>query len=231
MSTEPVALILVAAGPGSRLGADRPKALVELGGRTLLEHAFDSIAATRWSVEIFLVVVSPAAHVDTIRDLAAQWPGDGRVVAGGAERQDSVRAGLTACPDAAIVVVHDAARPFLTEETLSSVIATASTHGAAVAAMPATDTVKIVGEDGRVESTPPRDRVWLAQTPQAFRREVLTAAHASAGDNSSTDDASLVEMSGGRVQVVRGDPMARKITTVDDLHWAEWVLQSGQWPR
>ncbi len=231
MSTEPVALVLVAAGPGARLGAARPKALVELDGRTLLEHAVDSIAATRQSAEISLVVVSPSSHLDAVRDIVARLPGNGRVVAGGSERQDSVRAGLSACLDAAIVVVHDAARPFLTDETLSSVIAAASTHGAAVAALPATDTVKIVGEDGAVESTPPRECVWLAQTPQAFRREVLTAAHASAPDNSSTDDASLVEMSGGRVQVVRGDPMARKITTMEDLRWAEWVVQSGQWPR
>ncbi len=235
MTRTPVALILVAAGPGSRLGADRPKALVELAGRSLLSHALDSIGRAEEArpghpAIDSIVVVAPGTHLAEVRDAVAKRKGC-TVVAGGAERQDSVRAGLEACAAAEIAVVHDAARPFLTAATLASVIEAAAIHGAAIAALPAVDTVKIVDRHHRVESTPARERVWLAQTPQAFRRRVLVEAHAASHDSSATDDAALVEAGGGRVQVVRGDPMTRKITTPDDLRWAEWVLASGQWPR
>ncbi len=232
MNGDPVALIVVAAGPGSRLGAGRPKALVDLEGRPLLAHALDSISRARTNVALSAtVVVAPPTHLDETRTVVADGFPQATVVAGGAERQDSVRAGLAACPDAAIVAVHDAARPFLTGETLSSAISAAAEHGAAIAALPAIDTVKIVDRDHRVESTPARERVWLAQTPQVYRREVLLAAHDSAPDNASTDDASLVEAAGGNVRVVQGHPMTRKITTAEDLRWAQWALASGQWPR
>jgi 2-C-methyl-D-erythritol 4-phosphate cytidylyltransferase len=233
MSSAPTAaLVLVAAGPGSRLGANRPKALVELAGRSILDHALESVSNPAAAALLgAIVVVAPASHLGQVERLVARRIADGTVVAGGRERQDSVRAGLEACAGAEIVVVHDAARPFVSPVTLAAAIAAAADHGAAVAALPAVDTVKIVDDERFVASTPPRDRVWLAQTPQAFRREVLLSAHTAAGDNLSTDDAALVEAVRGRVQIVSGDPLTRKITTADDLRWAEWVLASGQWPR
>lgn len=234
MSSHGVALILVAAGPGTRLGAGQPKALVECGGRPLLVHALDSIERaleTGGLDACAVVVVAPSGYDGEVRRLHAARPWPTHVVAGGEQRQDSVRAGLDACPQADIVVVHDAARPFLAPSTLALVIAAAAADGAAIAAVPAVDTVKIADEDRLVRATPPRETVWLAQTPQAFRREVLHAAHERAINRAATDDAALVEASGLPVRIVAGDPVARKITTGDDLRWAEWMLQSGQWPR
>jgi 2-C-methyl-D-erythritol 4-phosphate cytidylyltransferase len=233
MGPSRAALILVAAGPGTRLGAGQPKALVLVAGRSLLCHALDSIERASGVGPVFdpLVIVAPVSRLDEVRTLAAlAWP-SASVVAGGVHRQESVRAGLDACPEAEIVAVHDAARPFVTAGAISRVFAAAVAEGAAIAALPAVDTAKIADEDGRVQSTPPRERVWMAQTPQAFRRDILVHAHARATGTSSTDDASLVEACGYPVRVVAGDPAARKITTADDLRWAEWMIQSGQWPR
>ena len=219
-----------------RLGDDRPKALVPLGGQPILMHALQSIAATDRSLYRDITVVAPASHLGEVESLVTAHDDTGkhRVIPGGTERQDSVRAGLAACSDAEIVVIHDAARPFLPGAVLSATIDKADEKGAAVAAVPAVDTVKIVSNSGRIESTPPRQGLWLAQTPQAFRRELLLAAHDAAdnhGATPATDDAALVEKSGQDVYVVDGDPVLRKITTPDDLRWAEWLLGSGQWPR
>ena len=153
------------------------------------------------------------------------------VVAGGRERQDSVRAGLAAAGDTELIAIHDAARPFVRADVIRAVIHAARAHGAALAALPATDTVKRVHPDGWIESTPPRDRLWLAQTPQVFRAEVIRAAHAAPQADGATDDAQMIERSGARVYVVPGDPENRKITTPEDLRWAEWVLSQRATPR
>ena len=108
-----------------------------------------------------------------------------RIVAGGAERQDSVRHGLAAVGDVALVAIHDAARPFVAPATVAAVIEAARADGAAIVAIPATDTVKMVDPDDWIESTPPRARTWLAQTPQVFRTELIRAAHARGGDGDS----------------------------------------------
>lgn len=232
-----VAIVIVAAGPGTRLGANAPKAFVDLAGRPLLAHTVDSIraaisAGTPPLTIDGVVVVAPPSHTRQAESLIRDLPVPiRRVVAGGEQRQDSVRAGLTACGDADVVLIHDAARPFVTTATVLAVAGVAHEHGAAIAALPAVDTVKIVGDDSRITSTPERNSVWLAQTPQGFRRQLLLEAHAAAPDSGSTDDASLVEAYGVAVRIVAGDPAARKITTPDDLRWAEWMLHSGQWPR
>ncbi len=229
-----VAIIAVAAGPGSRLAAGAPKAFVDLAGEPILLHGLRAIAAAAAAVAIDrLVVVAPASHGEHARDLLAQstWPWPVEVVAGGEQRQDSVRNGLDACPGTDIVVVHDAARPFLPAAVLGAVIDVASAQGAALAALPAVDTVKLVDEQRRIVSTPARQRVWLAQTPQAFRRELLLQAHTAAHGSPATDDAALVEALPAPVTVVDGDAALRKITTPEDLRWAEWMLESGQWPR
>lgn len=153
------------------------------------------------------------------------------VVAGGAERGDSVRVGLAATGDARLIAIHDAARPFVSVEVIRAVIGAARTHGAALPGIPATDTIKQVHPDGWVAATPPRARLWLAQTPQVFQADIIRAAHADATGDAGTDDAMLVERLGHRVYVVPGDAQNRKITTLEDLRWAEWVLARPAVPR
>lgn len=214
-----VGVIIVAAGRGERLGGAVPKQLLDLGGRTILRRsveAFDSHPAVK-----AIVIVLP--H-DMMAD-AASCVGEGVMgsyicVAGGARRQDSVGAGLRAMPaHIDLLLIHDAARPFADAPLIDRVIAAAERTGAVVPAVQARDTVKRVGPDRpMVEETIPRDRIWLAQTPQGFRRDVLEQAVAfgQAGVE-ATDEAMLVERMGLPVEVVAGDDRNVKITTVDDL--------------
>ncbi len=229
-----VAALVVAAGRGERLGRALPKAFVSLAGRPLLLHALEALAAAP-AVERIVPVVSAAdrprwralePRVAGLRGLAA-------AVAGGAERQDSVRAGLEALPEGvSFVAVHDAARPLVRPEDVERVIAAARRSGAAILAVPARDTIKRV-QGGLVLETPPRAELWAAQTPQVFRvallREALAKAHAEGFVG--TDDAELVERLGARVSVVEGDPGNLKITHSEDLVAAEqWLrerLRSG----
>jgi len=151
----------------------------------------------------------------------------------GQSGQDSVRAGLASVPDEELVAVHDAARPFVTADVVQRALECAARHGAALVATPARDTVKEVHADGWVESTPPRDRLWMAQTPQVFRADILRRAHerALAKGVVGSDDSMLVERIGVRVHVVPGNDDNRKITTQADLRWAEWVVSNRQGPR
>jgi 2-C-methyl-D-erythritol 4-phosphate cytidylyltransferase len=199
--------IVVGGGSGARFG--RLKQYEQLGDVRVIDHS----VATARRVSDGVVVVVPAADV-------AREGG----VAGGATRAESVRRGLQAVPtDADVVCVHDAARPFASEELYRAVVA-AVRGGAdgAVPGVPVTDTVKVVGAqvDGvrPVLATPDRSTLVAVQTPQAFRAAALRAAHAAADD--ATDDAALVERAGGRVVVVPGDDRNRKITHPDDLAWA-----------
>lgn len=199
--------VVVGGGSGQRFG--RPKQFESLGG----ERVIDRSRRIADSVCDGVVVVVPAG--DATRD------GE---VPGGATRSDSVRAGLAAVPaDATVICVHDAARPLASADLYRRVIdAVSGGADGAVPGIPVTDTVKIVDDDGNVVATPQRARLRAVQTPQAFRADALRAAHA-AGDE-GTDDAELVERAGGRVVVVEGDPINRKITHPDDLAWARSVV-------
>ncbi len=172
-----------------------------------------------------MVVVLPADCVADGAALVGPTRVPCRVVAGGARRQDSVRAGFAAVsPEAAIVLVHDAARPFVSSAVIDRVIAAAHESGAAVPAVPVSDTVKRVTTTARrtVVETVPREEVWLAQTPQGFRREVLQSAIAAGvGMAEATDEARLVEWLGHEVQVVEGDAKNIKVTTADDVRQAQ----------
>lgn len=221
------AAIIVAAGPGTRLGAGVPKGFVELGGVPLVVRALRAVLSAPSIASA--VVVAPSASVDQARALVeahGPWRCPVTVTAGGAERQDSVRKGLAAVGPAALIAIHDAARPFVSGAVIEAAIAAADRHGAAIVAAPATDTVKQVHDEGWIEATPPRQRMWLAQTPQVFRADLIRAAHArgAAASAAATDDAMLVEQLGARVYVVPGNPENRKITTPEDLRWAEWLL-------
>lgn len=206
--------IVVAAGSGQRFGG--LKQFSELGSRRMVDWAVD--AATGASAGV--VVVVPAEHA---ADPAFQVPhGATTVVAGGATRSESVRRGLAAVPaDADIVCVHDAARPFASAALFAAVIAAVGRDGvdAAVPGVAVTDTVKVVDASGRAVSTPDRNTLRAVQTPQAFRASVLRAAHASSPE--ATDDAAVVESSGGYVVVVEGEADNRKITAAEDLSWAK----------
>jgi 2-C-methyl-D-erythritol 4-phosphate cytidylyltransferase len=210
--------IVVAGGSGSRYGDAAPKQFLELGGLRLIDWALAAAGAACDGV----VAVLPASHLDAVPSVSARRP---LVVAGGPTRSASVRAGLAAVPDgAAIVVVHDAARPLATAELFERVVAAvrAGADGA-VPGVAVPDTVKRVDPaDGHVVETPDRATLRAIQTPQAFDAAVLRRAHAGGGD--ATDDAALVEAAGGRVVVVDGDPANLKITGPDDLVRAEILL-------
>jgi len=189
----------------------------------LLEHAVQrAFAAPEVS---HVVVVAPASHLREAGAIAsrAERRADLDVVAGGAERTDSVAAGLKALrADDGIVLVHDAARALAPASLFSRLVREVRNgHPAVVPGLPVTDTVKQVDARGRVVATPDRAALRAIQTPQAFLREVLEHAHTTAAGSHATDDAALVERVGGHVRVVEGDPMAFKITTADDLATAQ----------
>jgi 2-C-methyl-D-erythritol 4-phosphate cytidylyltransferase len=204
----------VAAGSGERLGADRPKAFVVLAGRPMLEWSLDALRA--------------AGIDDVVVALPAGWAApEGCIgVAGGVSRSASVRAALAAAPPGDAVVVHDAARPLVTPEHFAAAIAALADADCAIAAAPVTDTVKEAGPDRFVTATLDRSRLWAIQTPQAFRRAALERALDVADEvlAEATDDAWLVERTGGTVRVVESTPANLKVTTPHDLQIAEHLL-------
>jgi 2-C-methyl-D-erythritol 4-phosphate cytidylyltransferase len=202
--TETVWTIVVAAGSGLRFGS--AKQFEPLGNKRVVDWAVE--AASEHSMGV--VVVVPAGQ--------ANGPGQ---VEGGATRSESVRRGLAAVPpEATIVCVHDAARPFATPHVFQNVIsAIVDGADAAVPGVLVTDTIKQVNESNVVVATPRRETLRAVQTPQAFRASSLRKAHASGGE--ATDDATLVENMGGEVVIVEGDAVNRKITTIEDLEWAQ----------
>jgi 2-C-methyl-D-erythritol 4-phosphate cytidylyltransferase len=209
--------VLAAAGSGDRLGAERPKAFVRLGDRPLLGESLERLDASEW-VEAIVVAAPPGWEEPTI--LLAEELGCSKVsacVAGGATRGESVRLALAEVPDdAAVVLVHDAARPLLDDAVVERVV-TALNEGwdGAVPVLPVADTIKRV-EGDRVVETLDRDELRAVQTPQAFVAQVLRDA--CSGDVSSASDcSSLVEARGGRVKVVEGDPRLLKVTEAADL--------------
>jgi 2-C-methyl-D-erythritol 4-phosphate cytidylyltransferase len=217
--------ILVAAGVGERLGADRPKAFVALAGRPLLAESLERLDASDWVDDI--VIAAPAGWEEPAILLAEELATSkvSAVVTGGATRAESVRAALEEVPEGAIaVVVHDAARPLVDDEVLERILVPlAEGVEGVVPAVPLADTVKRV-ERGHVAETLDRGELVAAQTPQAFLAQALRSAYA--GDISgATDCASVVERAGGRVRVVEGDARLLKVTTPDDLALVESWLQ------
>lgn len=218
MTAPTTRVIIPAAGSGTRLGLDQPKAFVDLGGSTILEHCVQGVRD--WSVDVEIVVVVPA---DLVERATALVP-SATVVAGGAHRSESVRAGLAISGDADIVLVHDAARPLTPPAVFRRVRdAIVTGHRAVVPGLPVADTLKRVNNAGRVLDTVDREPLRAIQTPQGFTREALTAAHADDA-GLATDDAGLVERIGIDVHVVDGDPLAFKITTPWDLRVARDIV-------
>jgi 2-C-methyl-D-erythritol 4-phosphate cytidylyltransferase/2-C-methyl-D-erythritol 2,4-cyclodiphosphate synthase len=216
-----ISAIIAAGGRGARFGAAGPKQLLALGGEPILKRSVD--AFLRCDIIADVTVALPA-------DLVAAPPeylrgaGDRlRIVEGGARRQDSVARAFAAVRQVAdIVVIHDAARPLVSAALIRRTVTAAAGAGAAIAALPALDTVKRSGGGRLIAETLPREQIYLAQTPQAFRVDVLAAALALGGD--ATDEAMLAEQAGYPVQLVDGERRNVKITTPDDLDLAERLL-------
>jgi 2-C-methyl-D-erythritol 4-phosphate cytidylyltransferase len=220
-------VVLVAAGRGDRLGG-APKQYRSIAGVPMLLRALRPFVAHPEVIHTVIVLPSDDAATPPafLTDLAGSTL---TLVAGGAERSDSVAAGLRALPAAcAVVLVHDAARPFPDPEVIGAVIREARAGHGAVAAVPVTDTLKETAPDGdsrRVLRTISRDRLWRAQTPQGFPRAVLEAAYRQPAEG-ATDDAALVERLGTAVRVVPDSPCNLKVTTAEDLEWAElWAAR------
>ena len=209
--------ILVAGGRGERLGLDHPKAFAKLGEDPLLAEPLRRLDDSGW-IDAIVVVVPAGWEEPAI--LLAEELGCGKVsacVAGGDARADSVRAGLSEVPAEAIaVLVHDAARPLVSDEVIERVLAPLSEGwDGAIPGLPVSDTLKRVAPDGSVVETVARDAVYAVQTPQAFPADVLRRA--LAGESAATDCAGSVEAAGGRVKVVPGDPRLLKVTSQEDL--------------
>ena len=219
--------LLLAAGTGERLGLGVPKATVLLGGRPLVTWSLESLGAASVIHGVIVVGDGLEAALANVSDGARK-----KIVAqvkGGATRQASCAAGLTRVPhEVDVVLVHDAARPFADPSLFDAVAQAAFIHGAALAAEPLADTLKRV-EGNKVVETIAREGLWRAQTPQAARRTLLVEAHRRALEDGvlATDDVALIERIGHAVHVVPAPSSNRKITTPEDLAWAEAHLHRG----
>jgi len=210
-----VAAIIAAGGSGKRMG--QRKQFLPLAGRSVLEWTISAFKNVPGISEIILVV-SPD-DLDRAKNLSA------KITASGAERQDSVKNGMKlVAPDTDIVVVHDGARPLITADIIEKAIKEAMEYGACVVGVPVKDTIKRVGDDLFVEGTVDRDNLWQAQTPQAFKYEIITRALKKAKAK-MTDDAKLVEDLKIKVKMVLGSYENIKITTPEDLAIAEEILR------
>jgi len=227
--SEPLSAVVVAAGRSQRMGFD--KLLTPLGGKPLLVHTLERLQRTELPAEIVLVIRpdSEAEMQKLVEPLRSK--GAIRLVPGGAQRQDSVQAGLRAVSDTSdFVMVHDAARPFVTRELVDTVLAAAKLSDAAVCGAPCSDSLKEVGEDGLVQKTIDRSKLWSVQTPQIFRTSLLREAYemALATGETFTDDTAVVEKMGHPVRIVLYHGMNLKVTTPTDWKVAECYLQLGE---
>jgi 2-C-methyl-D-erythritol 4-phosphate cytidylyltransferase len=222
--------IIVAAGSGRRMGGGVPKPYRRLGGRPILGRTLEAFHQSACFEEIILVVASGDMNTCRRQVIAPLGMEDHvRVVAGGSERQESVYAGLAACrgQDDDLVLIHDGVRPLVTVDLLQACLAAATDHGACILAVPSSDTLKQGLPDGRIIKTLPRNAVWQAQTPQAFRLDLIRTAHRKARQEGfrGTDDAQLVERLGTPVFIAPGSRSNIKITCPEDLVLAEAIWQ------
>lgn len=226
-----VCAIIPAGGIGKRMGGKSPKQFMLLGGIPVLVHTLRIFE--RASTVDRVVLVAPEGDIAATAELAAAHGCKkvAKIVPGGRERQDSVLNGLAAVGDACdIVAIHDAVRPFINEALVDTAVSGAAGLGAVCVGMPVKDTIKQLGPDDRAAATLNRKSLWIAQTPQVFKREILEEAYrrAYADGYYGTDDASLVERIGVPVAMIRGGYGNIKITTPEDLEYGEYLLQKGR---
>jgi len=220
-----VGAIIPAAGRGKRIGASVPKQFLEIQGKPLLHHTLTVFASCK--LIDYVVLVMPRADVDKMgEDWLNKYEIVREVVVGGEQRQDSVYNGFNSLEEGTdIVVVHDGVRPFTTPQMITATVEAAQQHGAAITAIPVSDTVKQAA-DGFVKQTVSRDGLWRVQTPQAFQYGLLQQAFKKAKKDSyyGTDEGSLVEYLGERVKIVPGSELNIKITRKEDLVLGESLL-------
>jgi 2-C-methyl-D-erythritol 4-phosphate cytidylyltransferase len=228
-----LAAILLAAGKSSRFKGDEKKPFASLDGRAVWLRSAE-LFCTRKDVVQSLIVIAPEDEELFRRRYQANLAFmNVELCLGGAERHDSVARALERLhPDAELVAIHDTARPCVTAELIDQVVALAQKHGAAILAVPLADTLKKVDAQHRISGTLSREGLWLAQTPQVFRKDLILAAYAQRSQvDSITDDAQLVEALGQSVYVVPGSSTNIKLTTHEDLYLAEAILKSRPKPK
>lgn len=224
-----VTAIFPAAGSSTRMGGGINKNLLKLAGEPILIRTLKTFSQIE---RVNFLIVAVAEHeIETVEKLLSaeknlkSW----RVTIGGSERQYSIANALKLLPDdAEIILVHDAARPLISVQTINEVIDAVEKFGGAIAAVPAKDTIKIVDAEGFVKYTPPRREMAVVQTPQGFKREILLRAYDKAAEENflGTDDSSLVERLGVRIKVVTSSYENIKVTTPEDIHVAETILKN-----
>lgn len=225
--------IVLAAGQGKRMNSSVQKQFLEIGGKPLIYYSLKCFQESSLIRDIILVTGEEFVSYCK-KEIVNKYGFTKikRVIAGGKERYDSVYQGLLACEDSEYVLIHDGARPFITQEILERGMEGVKETGACVIGMPSKDTVKISDEDGFVQETPDRNTVWTVQTPQIFSYPLIRVAHDKIrqGNMSGiTDDAMVVEQeSGARIRLVKGSYMNIKITTPEDLDVAEKFLKNIQ---
>ncbi len=221
-----VGVAVLAAGNSRRMhGVD--KLFARIAGAPLLAHCLESFNASSQVGQI--VIAASESSIGAIQGLTDEYQIHKvrSIVEGGARRQDSVLNALRELEGCEIVLVHDGARPFVDGDMISRAVETALASGAACAAVPVKDTIKVVGDDMMVVKTPERSSLWAAQTPQAFRYDLLFRAHREV-TNDATDDAAMVEALGHPVKLFRGSYENMKVTTPDDIPIAQAVADSRQ---
>jgi 2-C-methyl-D-erythritol 4-phosphate cytidylyltransferase len=220
-------VIVLAAGQGKRMNAGKNKQFIELEGKPVIIHTLSVFERDPYCEQINLVINGKEAEI--FQELLAAYPITKvkEIIFGGKERQDSVYNGLISADDAHLVLVHDGARPFISQKVIHRLAETASKEGAAVVGVPVKDTIKKVNSQGVIEETVERSSLWQIQTPQAFRYSILMEAHeqARADKYLGTDESSLVERIQVPVKIVEGEYENIKLTTPDDLLLAKAILQ------
>jgi len=226
---EKLALIIPAAGSGSRLKRDIPKPYIKISGATILEHTLRPFAQLNNLCKV--VIATSDAYLKEAKSIVQKVVSEEievEVVQGGTERQDSIYNALQSIREADLTAIHDAVRPFILPSQIHACCKSATEIGGAIIAVPAKDTIKQIGDNNIIKSTPDRSFLWQAQTPQIFRTDIIKQAYekAKADGVAGTDDASLVEYSGKEVKVVEGSRENFKITYPLDLRVAKTLLQN-----
>ena len=222
LSNDLLGVVVVAAGRSSRMGGT-DKTFADILGAPLITHTLKRIAASDVVDRIVLVVAADAVPDVEMMVRESDIPKIAEVCAGGARRQDSVLAGLVAMGQRRWVAIHDGARPCVSADILERALDQVRGSGAAIAAVPVKDTIKVVGDQQLISDTPDRSTLWAAQTPQAFDYQTLLDAHRAA-EVEYTDDAAMVEAAGHRVTVFWGDYHNLKVTTPEDLDIVSLLL-------
>ncbi len=224
-------LLIPAAGSGTRLGSDIPKALIDLGGKAMLVRTLEQFSSLG-IVEDAVVLVPKGQCELFLQEICKTFPDTNiKCIEGGTERQESVSIGLEQlADDTGIVVIHDAARPFVAQSSVEDAIRAAEEIGAATVAVPCVDTILEADDEDCLVGTPDRSKLWACQTPQVFQVALIRKAHAAARRQAflGTDDASLVRRMGGKVKLVMGTARNMKITTQEDLVLARALCSSTE---